>query len=68
MNTSEAEAMSMRTRLAQLEQDVQILAKEVRAWRKFWYAEEDDDESLQRLVEEAESYTNQANVLNRISE
>lgn len=68
MNVSEAEAMSMRTRLAQLEHDVQILAKEVRAWRKFWYAEEDDDESLQRLVEEAESYTNQANVLNRISE
>lgn len=68
MNVSEAEAMSMRTRLAQLEQDVQILAKEVRARRKLWYAEEDDDESLQRLVEEAESYTNQANVLNRISE
>lgn len=68
MNTSESEAFSMRTRIAQMERDLQILAKEVRAWRTFWYADEDDDESLQRRVGEAESETNESNVLNRISE
>lgn len=68
MNTSESEAFAMRTRIAQMERDLQILAKEVRAWRTFWYAEQDDDESLQRRVEEAESVTNEMNVLNRISE
>lgn len=68
MNTSESEAFAMRTKIAQMEHDLRILADEVRAWRRFWYADEDDDESLQRAKEHKESVTNESNVLSRISE
>ena len=63
MNTSEAEAFSMRTRLSQMEKDLKILAAEVGAWRK---AEWDNRELM--TLSNAIAATNESNVLSRISE
>lgn len=65
MNTSEAEAFAMRTKLAQAEQDLKILAAEVRAWRKT--EEKEDYDSLVALGEAIHA-TNESDVLSRISE
>lgn len=63
MNTSEAESFAMRTKLAQAEQDLKILAAEVRQWRRA----EGDDRALTALGQ-AIAATNESNVLARISE